>query len=335
MAIISVLGAGTWGMALARLYSMNGHDVIVWSALNEEIETLKTTHRHPNLPFMDIPESIRYTTDIKEALINEEVIVIAVSSPFIRSIVKQMSPYIHENQLIVCVSKGIEKGSLMGLSEVIKDEIKSFSKIEKTDVAILSGPTHAEEVAQDMPTAIVAACTDIDKAIYIQSITANKNMAVYTSTDVLGVEICGAVKNVIALAAGTIRGLGFGDNLMAALITRGMEEISRLGVAMGADKRTFFGLAGIGDLIVTAMSEHSRNNRCGQLIGQGKTLKEAQEEIGMVVEGVNALPSVIALAKKYDVSLPIVFAVNEVLFNGKSPEDATQELMLVERGLEY
>lgn len=334
MAIIGVLGAGTWGIALARLYSNNKHEVIVWSAINREIETLSINHIHPNLPFMEIPEDIKFTTDINEAVNNSDVIIMAVSSPYVRDTSKLIAPIIRDNTIVTCVAKGIEKDTHMTLTEIIKEELSKGNALN-IKVSVLSGPTHAEEVARDMPTAIVSACEDMRAAKYIQSITTSQNMAVFVSSDVLGVEICGAVKNVIALAAGTIRGLGFGDNIMAALITRGMEEISRLGVAMGCDKRTFFGLAGIGDLIVTSMSEHSRNNRCGQLIGQGKTLKEAQEEIGMVVEGVNALPGVLELASKYDVYLPIVGAVNEVLYENKDPHEAIRNLMLLEKGLEY
>lgn len=335
MANISILGAGTWGMALARVYANNGHRVTVWSALEKEIDVLVQEHKHPNLPMMEIPDSIIYTKNIAEALDDEEVVFFAVSSPYIRSTAKLAAPYLHEEQLVVNVAKGIEPETLTVLTEVIKDELYNEGNFTRLKLAVLSGPTHAEEVACDMPTAIVATCEDTEAAEYLQGLTVNNKMAVYTNNDVVGVEICGALKNIIALAAGTVRGLGYGDNLMAALITRGMDEISRLGVAMGCDRRTFFGLAGIGDLIVTAMSEHSRNNKCGQLVGQGMTLEEAQKEVGMVVEGINALPAAMALAKEYEVEMPIVNAVNDVFNNGRNPREAAHDLMILEKGKEF
>lgn len=335
MTKVSILGAGTWGMALARVFANNGHKVTVWSALESEIDVLVKEHKHPNLPMMEIPDSIIYTKAIEEALDDEEVVLFAVSSPYIRSTANKAAPYLHDGQLIVNVAKGIELETLSVLTDVIKDELYKEGNLTNLKFAVLSGPTHAEEVACDMPTAIVSTCNDIKAAEFLQELTVNQKMAVYTNTDVVGVEICGALKNIIALAAGTIRGLGYGDNLMAALITRGMDEISRLGVAMCCDRRTFFGLAGIGDLIVTAMSEHSRNNKCGQLVGQGKTLDEAKAEVGMVVEGINALPAAMALASKYNVDMPIVSAVNDVFMNGKNPRDAARDLMILEKGLEF
>ena len=322
MQTIGILGAGTWGIALARMLTNCGHDVVVWSAIESEIDELTKTRKHKNLPGMHIPEATKFTKSIEEACFNKDILLFAVPSVHVRSTAKTAKPYIQTNQIIVDVAKGIEPESLFTLTQVIQDELDKPVRL-----VALSGPTHAEEVARDIPTMIVSACDDMEIARRVQDIFMNSCLRVYTNPDVEGVELCGAVKNIIALAVGIATGLNCGDNTKAALITRGMAEISRLGKAMGCYEQTFSGLAGIGDLIVTATSEHSRNNRCGKLIGQGVDPKNAIEQIGMVVEGINALPATLQLAKRYHVSMPITEAVNEIVNAGKSPQEIMTGLM--------
>ena len=323
MSKIGVLGAGTWGMALARMLHNSGHSVCIWSALPKEVEEFSATRRHPNLPGMQIPEGIAFTKEIGEVCKDKDVLLFAVPSPFVRSTARLAAPYISQNQIIVDVAKGIEADTLLTMTGIIADEISDPT----VKLVALSGPTHAEEVAMDLPTTIVSACEDEQVAELVQNVFWGTCMRVYTNTDVLGVELCGAMKNVIALAAGVATGLGYGDNAKAALITRGMAEISRLGMAMGCKEQTFGGLAGIGDLIVTATSVHSRNNRCGMLIGQGVPVDEAIKQVGMVVEGINALPAAMTLAKKYNVEMPIVEAAYQVVKEGVAPKDVVQQLM--------
>lgn len=323
---IGIVGAGTWGIALARMLSKMGNRIIIWSALVEEIEELRSTHRQKNLPNMEIPEDIVFTTEVADVCSDRaEILLFAVPSVFVRNTARVVSAYVKSGQIIVNVAKGLEAETLMTMSEVITDELKKTGK--ENPVVVLSGPTHAEEVARDIPTTIVAAHQNIALAEKVQEIFTNPVMRVYTNTDVKGVELCGALKNIIALAAGIITGLGFGDNTKAALITRGLAEIERLGLQMGCLPDTFYGLAGMGDLIVTATSRHSRNNRCGYLIGQGYTLKDAIKQVGMVVEGINAIPAAIELAKKYDAEIPIINAVDDVVNHGGDPKLAVKELM--------
>ena len=320
---IGVLGAGTWGMALARMLCKNGHDVTVWSAIPREIDEFSATRRHPNLPGMVIPDEIAFTKEIQTVCEGKDILLFAVPSPFVRSTARSAAPYIPDGQVIVDVAKGIEASTLMTMTEIIADELKNPT----VKLVALSGPTHAEEVAKDLPTTIVSACTDHDTAKFVQDVFWGTCMRVYTNDDVLGVELCGAMKNIIALAAGVSAGLGFGDNTKAALITRGIAEISRLGTAMGCNIATFAGLAGIGDLIVTATSMHSRNNRCGMLLGQGVAPEEAVKQVGMVVEGINALPAAMRLAERYQVEMPIVEAVNAIVNQGADPRDTVSMLM--------
>lgn len=327
MSSIGVLGAGTWGMALARMLSNSGQDVTVWSAIKKEIDDLSSTRCHPNLPDMIIPDTIVFTKSIEEVCVQKDIILFAVPSVFVRSTAEKARQYIPDGQIVVDVAKGIEADTLYTMSEVIRDEIQKDGLHPNAKIVALSGPTHAEEVACDMPTTIVSACTDLDVAEKIQDVFMNTCMRVYTNVDVHGVELCGALKNIIALAAGISKGLGYGDNAKAALITRGMAEISRLGVAMGCMEQTFNGLAGIGDLIVTATSEHSRNNRAGQLIGNGCSPSDAIKRVGMVVEGVNALPAVMQLMQRYDIDMPIVTAVNAVVNEGADPKEIVTRLM--------
>lgn len=335
MKSIGVLGAGTWGMALARMLCNSGNDVTVWSALGDEIDSLLSARVHPNLPYMVIPEKMKFTKDIKEVCTEKDVLLFAVPSVFVRSTAKNAAPYINERQIIVDVAKGIESDTLFTMTQIIEDElVKAGKKKEALQLVALSGPTHAEEVARDMPTTIVSACSKMEVAEQVQDIFMNTCMRVYTNTDVLGVELCGALKNVIALAAGIAVGIGYGDNTKAALITRGMAEITRLGTAMGCNAGTFYGLAGIGDLIVTATSVHSRNNKAGRLIGEGMPPAEAIKEVGMVVEGINALPAATTLAKKYKVEMPIVFAIDDVINKGMSPAETVKTLMLRDKKTE-
>lgn len=327
MKTIGVLGAGTWGMALARMLCVSGHDVTVWSAIEREIDTFSATRRHPNLPNMTIPEEIRFTKSVEEVCRNKDILLFAVPSVFVRSTAAAARSFIPDGQIIVDVAKGIEPDTLLSMSEVIGQELREDGMHDNVKLVALSGPTHAEEVAMDLPTAIVSACPDLEIAETVQDVFMNTCMRVYTNSDILGVELCGALKNIIALAAGICIGLGYGDNIKAALITRGMAEITRLGTAMGGKAHTFSGLAGIGDLIVTATSEHSRNNRCGKLMGQGVAPAEAVKAVGMVVEGINALPAAVTLAKKYDVEMPIVMAINAVVNEGADPRQEVFQLM--------
>lgn len=323
MKSIAILGAGTWGIALAKMLKNTGKQVTVWSALPNEIEELKKTNIHPKLPNVKLPLGIDYTADLEDALNDKDIIMFAVPSVFVRDTAKKCKNYIKDNQIIVDVAKGIESDTLMTLTQVINDEIKN----DTVKYAALSGPTHAEEVSLDMPTTIVSACSDIEVAKLVQDFFSSSFMRVYTNTDIKGIEICGALKNIIALATGISRGLGYGDNATAALITRGLAELSRLGKAVGCSPYTFSGLTGMGDLIVTCTSLHSRNNNAGFLIGQGFSVNEAVKKVGMVVEGINALPAAVKLAKKNGVDMPIIFAVNEVVNGNESPQNAVNSLL--------
>ncbi len=322
MLSVAILGAGTWGIALARMLSLCGKQVTVWSAFESEIQNLSLTRKHPKLEKMCIPENICFTGNIEQACGGKDVIVFAVPSPFVRTTAAKAAPFVKKEQIIVDVAKGIEANTLMTLTEVIHDEIKTEVKI-----AALSGPTHAEEVAIDLPTTIVSACEDIQTAEFVQKVFTSPFMRVYTNSDKKGVEICGALKNIIALAAGISKGLGYGDNAKAAIITRGIAEISRLGIAMGCNRQTFSGLAGLGDLVVTCTSEHSRNHQAGVLLGQGYSAQQAVEKVGMVVEGINTLPAALQLSKLYSVELPIVYSVNEIVNHGLEPRLAVNALM--------
>lgn len=331
---IGVLGAGTWGMALARMLANSNHTVTVWSALEKEIDELVATRRHPNLPGMTIPDNIQFTKKVQEVCEDKDILLMAVPSVFVRSTAAQMRGFVQDGQIIVDVAKGIEAETLFTMTEVIKDEINSDGKHGDVKLVALSGPTHAEEVAKDLPTTIVSACEDIQAAELVQDIFMNSCMRVYTNTDIKGVELCGAMKNIIALAAGISTGLGYGDNAKAAIITRGMAEVTRLGLQMGCQEQTFGGLAGIGDLVVTATSVHSRNNKAGNLIGKGYTPEAAIKEVGMVVEGIHAIPAAMKLAERYQVELPIIEAVNSIVNHGANSKDVVNELMCRDKKLE-
>ena len=329
MAKTGVIGAGSWGIALAKLLHDNGHEVTVWSILPDEIEMLKKNHEHlDKLPGVKLPEDMEFTTDLNEAAEGKDVLVLAVPSPFIRNTAHSLKEAVADNQIIVNVAKGIEEATLMTLSQVIEEEVP------QARVAVLSGPSHAEEVGRGLPTTIVVGSKDKETAEYLQNIFMNQVFRVYISPDVCGIELGAALKNVVALAAGIADGLGYGDNTKAALITRGIAEIARLGVAMGGKPETFSGLSGIGDLIVTCASKHSRNRKAGVLMGQGKTMEEAMAEVKMVVEGVYSAKAANRLALKYQVSMPIIEQVNAVLFENKPAAEAVKDLMLRDKKLE-
>lgn len=327
---VGVIGAGSWGIALAVVLAKNGHQVTVWSILEEEITMLKEKHEHvEKLPGVKLPESMEFTTDLEQAVRTSDMLVLAVPSIFTRSTAKSMAPFVKDGQIIVCVAKGIEETTLMTISDVVEQEIPN------ADVAIMCGPSHAEEVGVGLPTTVVAGARTKATAEKVQDVFMDEVFRVYTSPDVLGMELGGSLKNVIALAAGVADGLGFGDNTKAALITRGIAEISRLAIAMGAKAETLAGLTGIGDLIVTCASKHSRNRKAGMLIGQGYTMEEATKEVKMVVEGIYSAKAARALAQKYEVDMPIIDIVNQVLFENMSAKEAVVELMEREKRSEH
>ena len=329
MANIGIIGAGSWGTALALLLYNNGNRVTVWSIMPEEIKMLKEFHEQKDkLPGVILPDDMEFTTDLEASIVGKDDLVLAVPSPYTRSTSAKMAEFIKEGQKIVNVAKGIEENSLMTLSEIIEQEIP------RADVSVLSGPSHAEEVGRGLPTTIVVGSKKQDTAEYLQNLFMSPVFRVYTSSDVLGIELGAALKNVVALAAGIADGLGYGDNTKAALITRGIAEIARLGISMGGRIETFYGLTGIGDLIVTCASMHSRNRRAGILIGKGATMEEAMKEVKMVVEGVYSAKAGYALSQKYHVSMPIIEQVNKVLFEGKSASEAVGELMLRDKKVE-
>ena len=301
---IGILGAGTWGMALARMLTVSGNDVLVWSAIEREIDSLSTTRKHPNLPQMKIPDELRFTKSIEEVCKDKDILLFAVPSVFVHSTAAKARPYVADGQIIVDVAKGIEPDTLYTMTEILADELGKEGGPKGVRLVALSGPTHAEEVAIDLPTTIVSASKDMEAAAYVQEIFTNNVMRVYTNEDIKGVELSGAMKNVIALGVGISTGLGYGDNARAALITRGIAE---------------------------ATSMHSRNNRAGILIGKGETPENAVKEVGMVVEGMNALPAALELAERYQVEMPIVQTVNAIVNKGMSAAEAVKSLM--ERGL--
>lgn len=320
---IGILGSGTWGTALANLLTNIGHEVTLWSKFQEEIDDLVKNRRHRNLKGVEINKDINFTSNIKAAVINKDVIVIATPSIFVRNTAVLIKDYLNDNQIIVTVAKGVEKGTLMTTSEIIHDVLKE----KDLPVVALSGPTHAEEVAIGLPTLIVSACERIQYAEAIQDIFySDECLRVYTNQDILGVELCGALKNIIAIAAGMSDGLGYGDNAKAALITRGLREITKIGLAMGANINTFSGLTGIGDIVVTATSVHSRNHKAGYLLGKGYSLEDTLKEVGMVVEGLNSLEAAKELEKKYNLSLPIIDTVDAIIKGDAQVKDAVPKL---------
>lgn len=329
MSKVSVIGAGSWGTALAILLEKNGHEVTLWSHREEEAKGLAKSREHKSkLPGVQIPERIEITGNLESALQAKDVLVFAVPSVAVRSTAKKVAPYVKKGQLIVNVAKGIEETTLMTLTDIIEEEIPGAKG------CVLSGPSHAEEVSRGLPTTCVVGAKDKETAEFLQNVFMSPVFRVYISPDILGIELGGALKNVIALAAGTADGLGYGDNTKAALITRGITEIARLGIAMGAKADTFYGLSGIGDLIVTCASKHSRNRKAGYLMGQGRSMQQAMDEVNMVVEGVYSAKAGLALSQKYKVEMPIIEQVNKVLFEGKAPAAAVKELMVRDKKIE-
>lgn len=317
---IAVIGSGSWGTAMAMLLAKKGNNVYLWSWIQEETDRLNSDRENKEfLPGIKLLDSIVCTHDMGECIEGAEVIVTAVPSPATRTTAKAMSQYVADGQKIVNISKGLE-GDLR-LSEVYKSEIP------QADISVLSGPSHAEEVSRDIPTTVVIASDNKDTAEFLQNVFMTENFRVYTSDDIIGVELGGALKNVIALCAGISDGLGYGDNTKAALITRGVAEISRLGVAMGAKASTFAGLSGLGDLIVTGTSTLSRNHTAGELLGKGMNLDTVLKKVHMVVEGVNTSTAAYNLGKKYGVETPIIEQAYNVLYNGVNPKDAVNMLM--------
>lgn len=330
MANVGVMGAGSWGTALALLLHNNGHQVTVWSISEEEVKMLSEEREHKSkLPGVKLPDDMIFTSNMEEAIVGKDFVVLAVPSPYTRSTARNMKPYVAEGQILVDVAKGIEEATLMTLSQQIEEEIP------QADVAVLSGPSHAEEVGRGLPTTVVIGAKTEKTAKYLQEMFMNKVFRVYISPDRLGMELGGSLKNVIALAAGIADGMGYGDNTKAALITRGIHEIAQLGVKMGGAIESFVGLTGIGDLIVTCASKHSRNRKAGYLMGQGKSMQEAMDEVQMVVEGVYSTKAAVKLGEKYGVDLPIVNEVNKVLFEGKDPKEAVDDLMLRDSRAEH
>ncbi len=329
MAKIGIIGAGSWGTALAVVLDKNGHEVTIWSVIEAEIQMLKEHKEHTQkLPGVKLADTIRYTTDLGSAIRGMDALVLAVPSMYTRQTAHSMAPYVSDGQLVISVAKGIEEDTLMRLSQVIEQEIPQSA------AAVLCGPSHAEEVGRGMPSALVAGAKDKQTAERVQHYFMNEVFRVYTSPDMIGMEIGASLKNVIALAAGMADGLGYGDNTKAALITRGINEIGRLGLAMGAKYETLSGLTGIGDLIVTCASMHSRNRRAGILMGQGYSMEQAMDEVKMVVEGVYSAKAAMGLAKKYGVDLPIIEQVNAALFENKPVKDAVYELMTRDKKVE-
>lgn len=317
---IAIIGSGSWGVALGIHLAKLGNKVKIWSFLQEEADLINNDKKCKFLPDITIPEGIYCTTSYEEAIKDTEIVLHVTPSKFTRNTVKEYKKYI-TNQTVVICTKGFEKETLSTLDEVIKEEIPNVK------LAVLSGPSHAEEVSKGVPTAMVIASEDEKISNEIRDIFMNENLRVYTSKDLKGVELGGALKNIIAFCAGVAAGLELGDNTFAALITRGLCEISRLGEKLGGNHDTFYGLTGLGDLIVTCLSEHSRNRTAGKLMGQGKTLEEAREQIGMVIEGVDNIEVAYELAKKYNVEMPIVNVVYDMLYNNLDPRKGVQLLM--------
>lgn len=327
---VAVIGSGSWGTAISVVLATNGHSVYLWSYFKEESEQLsKDRENKAFLPGVILPENVTCTPSMEEAVSDADLVVLASPSHTVRNVSKSLAPYLKKNQPLLNIAKGLETDTQLRLSEVIRQEIP------ENPIAVMSGPSHAEEVGRFLPTTNVVASEDESLLTFIQDIFMNKVFRVYTNPDLIGVEVGGALKNVIALCAGISDGCGFGDNTKAALMTRGITEIARLGVAMGASSTTFFGLTGIGDLIVTCTSMHSRNRRAGILIGQGKSLEETLSEVKMVVEGVKTTEAAYALAQKLGISMPIVEQMHAVLFEGHDPKTAAQELMQREKKSEY
>jgi len=322
---VGILGAGGWGTALAILLNSKGYEVCLWEYRPEAAQRLASTRENLEfLPGVKIPPQIEISSDFHWVASGRDIVITAVPSHVLRSVGERLKDVDLRETIIVNVAKGIENQTLMRMSEVLLDTIP---ELDESRLAVLSGPSHAEEVSRNIPTVVVSASTDIETARKVQHIFMTPNFRVYVNTDVIGVELGGALKNIIAIAAGICDGVGFGDNTKAALLTRGLVEITRLGTAMGANPATFAGLSGMGDLIVTCMSQYSRNRYVGEQIGKGRTLEEVLKGMVMVAEGVRTTKSAYQLAQKYQVEMPITEQVYQVLFQNKNPRVAVSELM--------
>ncbi|HBF66113.1 MAG TPA: NAD(P)H-dependent glycerol-3-phosphate dehydrogenase [Clostridium sp.] len=319
---VAVIGSGSWGTALAVMLQKHGHDVVIWSRRQDAVKQMEKERENKEyLPGVLLPEGLSFTAEREKAVKDAEIIILSVPSKAVRQTAIDFSPYLNSNQVLVNVAKGLEENSLKRLSQVIQE------CAPQCQVCVLSGPSHAEEVAREIPTTCLIASENAETAKMVQEEFMNPRFRLYTNTDMVGVEMGAALKNVMALAAGISDGLGFGDNTKAAIMTRGIAEMSRLGIEMGGKLETFAGLSGIGDLIVTCTSMHSRNRRAGILLGKGKSLAETLAEIKMVVEGVNTVQAAYTLAKEHNVEMPITNAIYEVLFQGKNAEQAVLDLM--------
>lgn len=323
MSRIGVIGAGSWGTALAILLNENGNEVTLWSHRESEVETLCRTREHASkLPGVRLPETLQITSDLQQAASDKEILVLVVPSACVRETCERLAGYVQRGTILVSASKGIEAATLKTMSDIVEE------LIPQAEAAVISGPSHAEEVAKGLPTTCVIGAHSEKTARFLQQVFNSACFRVYISSDMIGIELGGALKNVIALAAGIADGMGYGDNAKAALITRGIAEISRLGIRMGGKPETFSGLTGIGDLIVTCASMHSRNRRAGILIGKGYSMEAAMKEVNMVVEGVHSAKAALLLAQKYDTELPIIEQVNQILFDKMDPGEAVSTLML-------
>lgn len=317
---ICIIGSGSWGCALAIHAAHMGHNVKLWSFSQEETDLINNEHKCKFLPKAVMPENILCTTDIKEAAEGTDMILHVTPSKFTRDVVRQYKDYVGDKPIILC-SKGFESSTLYTLNEVVNEEVPNAK------IGVFTGPSHAEEVSLEIPTAIVIASQSLDVQYLVQDTFMNENMRIYTSSDVKGAELGGALKNIIAFCAGIVTELNMGDNTIAALITRGLTEISRLGVALGGNHNTFYGLSGLGDLIVTCLSEHSRNRRAGRCIGRGLSVEETRKEVGMTIESIDNIEVAYKLSKKYHIDMPIVSTVYDVLYNGLQPREAVTKLM--------
>lgn len=324
MAKVTVLGAGSWGTALSIVLADNGHDVRLWTHREEQADAINTSHKNENYLEIMIPEQIKAYSDLEMAVRDVDIIVIVVPTKAMREVCKQLNEILRHSVILIHASKGIEPKTLKRVSEVIDDEMDNYAY---EDIVVLSGPSHAEEVAKRQPTTVTVSSINKENAELAQDLFINESFRVYTSSDIIGIELGGSLKNIIALGAGISDGLGYGDNARAALITRGLAEITRLGTSLGANPLTFLGLPGVGDLIVTCTSTHSRNWRAGNLLGSGKSLDEVLSQMGMVVEGVRTTEAAYEFAKKQEIEMPITTGIYEVLFNNKDPKDIVESLM--------
>lgn len=324
MTKVTVCGAGSWGTALAIVLADNGHDVRLWTHRKEQAEAINTTHKNERYLEIMIPEQIKAYDNLEEAIVDTEAIILVVPTKAMREVCRQLNDILKHRVTLIHASKGIEPKTLKRVSEVISEEMDQYAY---QDIVVLSGPSHAEEVAQRQPTTVTVSSLNHDHAAFAQDLFFNESFRVYTSTDIVGIELGGALKNIIALGAGISDGLGFGDNAKAALITRGLAEITRLGTSLGANPLTFLGLPGVGDLVVTCTSVHSRNWRAGHLLGRGHTLDDVLEQMGMVVEGVRTTKAAYEFSDKQQIEMPITAGIYNVLFNDQSPKDVVGQLM--------